>query len=148
MVRRLVRGARERLYGRFDCQTHIIALHDYGLLYYAVPKVANTSLKTIFSDIIVQSLDTEVVESLPADREDTELFRKSRRPIMYDRGILLCKHELNVTALTRALHSCGTPGIAWSRATRISSVRSTCFRGRSDEEPSRHCSVPACTPSK
>lgn len=93
-LRRLARSARERLYGRFDCQTHIIALHEYGLLYYAVPKVANTSLKTIFSDIIVRSLPSEVVESLPADREDTELFRKSRRPIMYDRGILLCKHDV------------------------------------------------------
>lgn len=93
-VGRLIRTARERLYGWFDCQTHIIALHDHALLYYAVPKVANTSLKTIFSDIIVRSLPTEVVKELPADRPDTELFRKSRRPIMYDLGVLLCKHDV------------------------------------------------------
>lgn len=90
---RLARWIAERRYGAYDCQTHIIAIHDRKLLYFAVPKAANTSLKALFSDHIEKSLPDPLRERMPRETAGGTLFRKDRRALMYDEGILLCKHQ-------------------------------------------------------
>jgi hypothetical protein len=80
-------------YGALDCQTHIIAVHDRKLLFYAVPKAANTSVKAILSDHIQTTLPRELRSRVPGQNTGGTLFRKDRRPLMYEAGILLCKHQ-------------------------------------------------------
>jgi chondroitin 4-sulfotransferase 11 len=82
-----------RRYGAFDCDTDIIALHPYRVLYFAVPKVANTSLKAAFSRLLATHL-TDVLGPEPDDKARRSLFRRHFRAIMYDRGYLLCKHDI------------------------------------------------------
>ncbi|MFP4011558.1 MAG: sulfotransferase family 2 domain-containing protein [Spirochaetaceae bacterium] len=106
-LRHLGRRVRERFYGAFDCQTHIIALHDYSLLYYAVPKVANTSLKEMFGELVAARLPQDFRERLSEGGRGASLFSKDRRPAMYERNILLCKHHVR--------HFDGYTGVAFVR---------------------------------
>ena len=93
-LRSAIRRARARSYGAFDCETDIIALHAYGLIYFAVPKVANTSMKAMFSRILVDELPVSVVGTNPDDRIRRSLFRRHYRAEMYDRKHLLCKYQV------------------------------------------------------
>lgn len=93
--RSLTRSIRSRLYGAFDCETDIIALHSYRLLYFAIPKVANTSLKLTFSRILSRELPASLIGNHPDDRTRRSLFRRDSRPLMYDYEFLLCKHQLH-----------------------------------------------------
>lgn len=46
-----------------DYQCHVIALHDYKALYFAVPKVANSSLRRFFGDLIGADLRASLTGS-------------------------------------------------------------------------------------
>lgn len=91
--RKFSRKLRAKLYGNFDCLTDIMALHDQRALYFAVPKVANSSIKaTLLKGV------TAFREDLPpgADPESEEFeFHDSsfRAKLRHDR-LLLCKHQV------------------------------------------------------
>lgn len=91
--RTALRNWKARRYGAFDCDPDIVALHPYHLLYFAVPKVANTSLKATFSRILADAVP-DLVGPEPTDKDRRSLFRKQSRDIMYDREYLLCKHQV------------------------------------------------------
>lgn len=91
--RSAVRKVKAKSYGAFDCETDVIALHPYRLLYFAVPKVANTSLKATFSRLLADSM-AEVIGAEPSDKARRSLFRRHYRSMMYDMEYLLCKHQV------------------------------------------------------
>lgn len=91
-VARVKRRLIEPLYGHFDCKTVIIALHRERALYFAVPKVASSSIEYLITDILKQRLPLEVVERID---DGIHFFRgKTKRREMRDRKILLCKHDV------------------------------------------------------
>lgn len=82
----------ERLYGHYDCKTVIIALHREQALYFAVPKVASSSIEYAITDILKARLPKKVVSEI---YDGTHFFRgKAKRREMRDRKHLLCKHEV------------------------------------------------------
>ena len=95
LLTRLAREKRrwiERYYGHFDCKTIIIALHRERALYFAVPKVASTSIEYLMTDILKERLPKDVLERLD---HNLHFFRgKSNRREMRDLGHMLCKHEV------------------------------------------------------
>ncbi|MFP4011510.1 MAG: sulfotransferase family protein [Spirochaetaceae bacterium] len=91
-VTRNLRRARASVYGHYDCKTIIIALHREQALYFAVPKVANTSIKKLLTGVIEARLPADVAERVAGG---PQLFRgKGRRAEMRDLQYLLCKHEV------------------------------------------------------
>lgn len=91
-VARVKRRILEPLYGHFDCKTVIIALHRERALYFAVPKVASSSIEYLITDILKERLPAEVTERMD---DGIHFFRgKGKRRKMRDRRILLCKHEV------------------------------------------------------
>src|SRR5688500_13003952 len=61
-------------------QTHlmsgdIIALHDYQVIYFAIPKVANSSMKALCADLVRARLDHEVLDAFWSDTWKPHIFR-------------------------------------------------------------------------
>ncbi len=70
-----------------DFQGEIIALHDYKVLYFAIPKVACSSLKSLCADLLKVTL--------PPDVWKPELFHTSKFDHLINKGqILLRKADL------------------------------------------------------
>ena len=90
--RRTIRRLRERLYGHYDCKTVIVALHEERALYFAVPKVASSSIEYLLTDLFKSRLPGHVVQEID---DGLHFFRgKAKRREMRDRQYLLCKHEV------------------------------------------------------
>jgi hypothetical protein len=89
---RTSRRLRERLYGNYDCKTVIIALHRERAVYFAVPKVASSSIEYLITDLLKSRLPDGVVAGID---DGLHFFRgKAKRREMRDRQYLLCKHEV------------------------------------------------------
>lgn len=91
--RSVLRALRSRLYGPFDCDTDIIALHDYRLLYLAVPKVANSSVKALLAPH-VPVVRERVAAGAAEDGFSTPFSDPAVRRELERQRILVCKHEL------------------------------------------------------
>lgn len=73
----------------------IIALHEYRALYFAIPKVANSSLKAICATLIRPSLDENTLATFWSDSWKPELFRHpAARDYLHGREILLSQRQL------------------------------------------------------
>lgn len=91
-VQRKLRRIQERYYGHFDCETVIIALHREQALYFAVPKVASSSIEYAITDLLKSRLPRGTIERID---DGLHFFRgKAKRREMRDRHHLLCKHEV------------------------------------------------------
>lgn len=88
MIYDLYRRLRLKLYGAYDGSVDIVALHDHRLLYFAVPKVANTSVKVALSKAIDPELQTWAEDQ---SRKSSFLRDPDLRPELYRKGILLNK---------------------------------------------------------
>lgn len=80
------------MYGHFDCDTDILAFHEHRFVFFALPKVANSSIKLTLGPFI------PVMEEMFRDRVDdgfaTPFSRPEVRDMLRRRRILLCKHQL------------------------------------------------------
>lgn len=86
-----IRRVRLKLYGAYDGSVDIVALHRYHLLYFAVPKVANTSIKVLLARII----DAErQVEAERGGGKSSFLRDPAQREGLYRDKVLLNKHAL------------------------------------------------------
>jgi hypothetical protein len=97
LLRKLERAARryrERAYGNFDCKTNIVALHEQRLLYFAVPKVANSSLKVVVTNAMNGHLPQDLQNAIDEGRNP--FHGKHLRRRMYEEKRLLCKHQVRV----------------------------------------------------
>lgn len=83
---------RERAYGNFDCGTNIVALHEQKLLYFAVPKVANSSLKALVTAAMQDHLPQDLRAVI--ERGNNLFNGKVIRRRMYEEQRLLCKHQV------------------------------------------------------
>jgi len=73
----------------------LIALHDYRSIYFAIPKVANSSMKALCADLIRARLNPRFVEEFWSDRWKPRIFReKYARAYLKRKGILLTREEL------------------------------------------------------
>lgn len=90
--RHVYRSIRSRLYGHFDCDTDIIAFHAYRAVYFALPKVANSSLKQTLGPLIPEM--QSAFQDRPDDGFATPFSDPAMRTFLRRRHILLCKHEL------------------------------------------------------
>lgn len=88
MIYDLYRRVRLKLYGAYDGSVDIVALHSHKLLYFAVPKVANTSIKVALS----KAIDPELQAWAEENSKKTSFLRDPElRPNLYRRRILLNK---------------------------------------------------------
>lgn len=88
-VKRAARQALSRLYGPYDYSSHVIALHQHRAIYIAVPKVANTSIKTALTALMPSE-----VRELPQDgRRDRSVYARHRDELFRGR-IRLYKHQI------------------------------------------------------
>ncbi|MDC7223537.1 MAG: sulfotransferase family protein, partial [Spirochaetales bacterium] len=86
-------GLRTRCYGNFDGNTVIVALHQEKALYFAVPKVASTSIEYLLTEVIRKRLPPSI---LPLMDDGTHYFKgKEKRHEMRYRRILLSKHQVS-----------------------------------------------------
>ena len=89
-LKRELRRIYSRLYGPYDYSSHVIALHDYGAIYMAVPKVANTSIKTALARLM-----PEQVQQLAADvRKERSVYGRHRDELFHH-NIRLYKHQVH-----------------------------------------------------
>lgn len=76
------------LHGPYDYSTHVFALHSFRAIYIAVPKVANTSIKTVITQLFPESVreltETDVRRKVYARHRDT----------LFKQHIRLFKHEI------------------------------------------------------
>jgi hypothetical protein len=73
----------------------IVALHRYQALFFAIPKVANSSMKAICADLIRAQLDEHFVARYWSDRWKPGIFRRREaRQYLRRTGILLSREEL------------------------------------------------------
>lgn len=73
----------------------IVALHEYRALYFAIPKVANSSMKALCADLIRANLKEDLVGELWSDKWKPRIFRnqEARRHLRRAR-ILLASDQL------------------------------------------------------
>lgn len=88
MIYDLYRRMRLKLYGAYDGSVDIVALHPYQLLYFAVPKVANTSIKVALSEAIDPELQAWAEDH---SKKSSFLRDPDLRPGLYRKGVLLNK---------------------------------------------------------
>jgi chondroitin 4-sulfotransferase 11 len=89
-LKRELRRLYSRLYGPYDYSSHVIALHDYRAIYMAVPKVANSSLKTA-----VWHLMPEDIQALPQTGRKQRTIYTVHREAMFKRRLRLYKHQVS-----------------------------------------------------
>ena len=88
-LKRELRRLYSRLYGPYDYSSHVIALHDYCAIYMAVPKVANSSLKTA-----VWHLMPEDIQALPQTGRKQRTIYTVHREAMFKSRLRLYKHQV------------------------------------------------------
>lgn len=87
---RALRRAYGRLFGRYDYSSHVIVLHDYKAIYFAVPKVANSSMKSAIWYLLPQ----EIREQTPDKAVKRSAFTtKSSREELFSKSIRILKHQ-------------------------------------------------------
>lgn len=91
-VKELVLGLRSRMYGSFDCRTDIIAIHPARFLFFAVPKVANSSMKRVLAQAIPNLPPSRQRKSF--GRNNTTFSDRDIRRWMRSNTVLLCKHQV------------------------------------------------------
>ncbi len=92
MLSDVIRRIRLKLYGAYDGSVDIIALHRYRLLYFAVPKVANTSIKVA----LAAAIDPERQRAIDATGTKSSFLREpTLRPGLYRDHILLNKYMVS-----------------------------------------------------
>ena len=73
----------------------LIALHDYRSVYFAIPKVANSSIKAVCADLIRTRLNPQFVEKFWSDRWKPRIFREKRaRAYLKRKRVLITREEL------------------------------------------------------
>lgn len=85
-------GVRSKIYGSFDCRTDIIAIHDARLMYFAVPKVANSSFKRVLAQAIPGLPASQRAKSYGAN--NTVFSDPAIRRWLRKHRVLLCKHQV------------------------------------------------------
>lgn len=88
-LRRLARKAYARLFSPYDYSSHVIALHRYQAIYMAVPKVANTSIKTALTQLMPEDLRTFDMDG----RKERSVYGRHRDEL-FAREIRLYKHQI------------------------------------------------------
>lgn len=88
-----MRRLRSKLYGNFDCDTDIIALHDSKVLFFSLPKVANTSVKRVLQGVIPEM--EKYLHYAEYQSENGSLFAMDEvRNYLIKHKVLLCKHDV------------------------------------------------------
>lgn len=77
-------------YGPYDYSTHVFALHQYHAIYIAVPKVANTSIKSILTQLFPKE-----IRSLVDDSRGGRSVYGTHRDVLFDQSIRLFKHKIS-----------------------------------------------------
>jgi hypothetical protein len=88
----IVLGVRSKLYGSFDCRTDIIAVHPAKVIYFAVPKVANSSFKRVIAQAIPDMPESRREKS--HGKDNTVFSDPAIRRWLRKNKILLCKHQV------------------------------------------------------
>ncbi|MCF7914751.1 MAG: sulfotransferase family protein [Spirochaetaceae bacterium] len=88
-IRRRLRKLYGKLYDPFDYNSHIFAFHEYKAIYMAVPKAANTSMKTALTNLMPIDIQNSLNETLPV----RELYAIHRNEL-FKRKIRLMKHQV------------------------------------------------------
>ncbi len=115
-------GIRAVSYGSFDCRTDILAIHSARLIYFALPKVANSSLKRVFAQAI-PDLPTST-RSKSYGQNNTVFSDPDVRRWLRKNRVLLCKHQVGRYAEYRRLAFVRNP---WDRLV-------SCFAQKIDEQ--------------
>lgn len=87
---RTFRRAYGRLYGNYDYSSHVLAFHDYNMIYMAVPKAANSSIKSALWQLLSQD-----VVSTVGGAEDEDRISARHRNELFRRDIRLMKHQVS-----------------------------------------------------
>jgi hypothetical protein len=77
------------MFGRYEYTSHVIALHQYRAIYMAVPKVANTSVKTALT-----SLMPTHIRELPKDGRKERSVYALHNDVLFRDKIRLYKHQV------------------------------------------------------
>ncbi len=76
-------------------QGDVVALHAYRAIYFAIPKVANSSLKAVCADWIKDSLDAKQLDRYWSEKWKPRLFRDQRaREYLRNKRILISRSDL------------------------------------------------------
>ena len=88
-ARRIARKVYARLFSPYDYSSHVFALHEYRAIYIAVPKVANTSIKTALVPLMPDD-----VRSFEGDARGDRSIYGRHRDELFSRSIRLYKHQI------------------------------------------------------
>jgi len=92
-INKNMRRLQSRLYGNFDRDTDIIALHEQKVLFFSLPKVANTSVKRVLQNVIPETRQYQEYTRLQA--KNGSLFGVNEvRDYLTQKNVLLCKHDV------------------------------------------------------
>lgn len=91
-AREIILGVRAAAYGAFDCRTDIIVVHPARVIYFAVPKVANSSFKRVLAQAIPGLPESRREKS--KGKNNTVFSDPAIRRWMRGEHVLLCKHQL------------------------------------------------------
>ena len=73
----------------------LIALHEYRSIYFAIPKVANSSMKAVCADLVRPRLNPRFVERFWSDRWKPRIFREPKaRAYLKRKAVLLTSEQL------------------------------------------------------
>jgi hypothetical protein len=79
-----------RVFDPYDYSTHVFAFHEYQAIYFAVPKVANSSLKTAFWDLF----PAEVREAADVTQGKRRAYTlDDNRELLFSTGSRILKHQ-------------------------------------------------------
>jgi hypothetical protein len=87
--KRVVRRAYGKLFEPYDYSSHIFLYPDYKLIYMAVPKVANSSIKSALWPLFPE----EAREQTPNQERPRGLYRQGG-DILFKQGLRLFKHQV------------------------------------------------------
>jgi len=88
---RLWRRAYGKLFDSYSYSSHIYAFHEYKAIYLAVPKVANSSLKTAFWQLFPEDIRTQTENAEIKRKAYTE---KKNRELLFARKARIMKHQV------------------------------------------------------
>lgn len=73
----------------------LIALHDYKTIYFAIPKVANSSMKALCADLVRPRLSAEFLDQYWSEKWKPRIFRQAEaRRYLARKRILLSREQL------------------------------------------------------
>lgn len=88
---RLWRKAYGKIFDSYSYSSHIYVFHEYRAIYLAVPKVANSSLKTAFWHLFPEDIRSQTADEKIKRRAYTE---KKNRELLFARKARIMKHQV------------------------------------------------------